>query len=135
MVIGTSQRVGQLDIALETTQYALFVKDASIICVKQVKNLGLIIDENLTWDHHINYISQKMKRNLGILKRMSKTLPTESLCMLYKTLIEPHIRYCSIVWRNCGEALKDKLQILQNRVARIITRMTYDTANHFASDS
>ena len=63
---------------------------------------------------------------------MRKTLPTESLCMLYKTLIEPHIRYCSIVWGNCGEALKDKLQILQNRAARIITRTTYDTANHFA---
>ena len=73
-----------------------------------------------------------MKRNLGILKRMSKTLPTDSLCMLYKTLIEPHIRYCSIVWGNCGEALKDKLQILQNRAARIITRTSYDTANHFA---
>ena len=73
-----------------------------------------------------------MKRNLGILKRMRKTLPTESLCMLYKTPIELHIRYCSIVWGNCGEALKDKLQILQNRAARIITRTTYDTANHFA---
>ena len=131
-LIGTSQRAGQLDIAPETTPYALFVKDASIRRVKQVKNLGLIIDENLTWDHHINYISQEMKQNLGILKRLTKTLPTESLCMLYKTLIEPHIRYCSIVWGNCGEALKDKLQILQNRAARIITRTTYDTANHFA---
>ena len=63
---------------------------------------------------------------------MSKTLPTESLCMLYKTLIEPHIRYCSIVRGNCSETLKDKLQILQNRASRIITRTTYDTANHFA---
>ena len=112
--------------------FVIFVKGASIRRVKQVKNLGLIIDENLTWDHHVNYISQKMKRNLGILKRMRKTLPTESLCMLYKTLIEPHIRYCSIVWGNCGEGLKDKLQILQNRAARIITRTTYNTANHFA---
>ena len=98
MVIGTSWRVGQLDIAPETTPYALFVKDASIRHVKQVKNLGLIIDENLTGDHHINYISQKMKRNLGILKRTSKTQQTKSLCMLYKTVIEPHIRYCNIVW-------------------------------------
>ena len=48
MVIGTSWRVGQLDIAPETTPYTLFVKDASIKHVKQVKNLGLIIDENLT---------------------------------------------------------------------------------------
>ena len=30
MVIGTSRRIGQLDIAPETTPYALFVKDAFI---------------------------------------------------------------------------------------------------------
>ena len=49
MVIGTSQRVRQLDIAPETTPYAPFVQDASIRTrrVKQVKNLGLISDENL----------------------------------------------------------------------------------------
>ena len=68
MVIGTSQRVEQLDIAPETTPYALFVKDASIRRVKPVKNLGLIIDENLTWDHHINYISQKNETKSGYLE-------------------------------------------------------------------
>ena len=97
MIIGTSKRVGPLDIAPETTPYALFVNDASIKRVKQVKNLGLIIDENLTWEHHINYISQKIKRNVSILNRKSKVLPTESLCMFYKTLTEPHLRYCRII--------------------------------------
>lgn len=132
MITGTSQRLRHLDIAPETTPYALFVNDATIRRVRQVKNLGLIIDENLTWDHHIDYISKKIKRNVGILKRMRKILPTESLSMLYKTLIEPHIRYCSIIWGTCGEVLKDKLQNLQDRAARIITRTPYKIANHFA---
>ena len=39
MVIGTSQRVGQLDIAIETTPYSLFVKNASIRRVKHVKKI------------------------------------------------------------------------------------------------
>ena len=51
--------------------------------------------------------------------------------MLYKTLIEPHFRYCSIIWRNCGEILKDKLQTLQKRAARIIARTPYEVANNF----
>ena len=84
--------------APDTTPYVLFVNDASIKRVKQVKNLGLIIDENLTWEHHINYISQKIKRNVSILKCMSKVLSTESLCMLYKTLIEPHFRYIAVLY-------------------------------------
>ena len=102
MIIGKFQRVGHLDIAPETP-CALFMNDTSIKRVKQVKNWGLIIDENFTWQHHINYISQK-------IKRMSKVLPRG----------------------NCGEIPKDKLQTLQNRAARIITRTPYEVANHFA---
>ena len=120
MIIGMSQQVEHMDIAPEITPYALFVNDASIKHVKQVKNLSLIIDENLTWGHHISCISQKIKHNMSILKHMSKILPTERMCMLYKTLIEPHFRHCSIIWGNCGEILQDKLQTLQNRAARII---------------
>ena len=63
---------------------------------------------------------------------MSTVLPNESLDMIYKTLIEPHIRYCSVVWGNCGEALKDKLQNLQYRVAKIITRTPLDHVDHSA---
>ena len=100
--------------------------------MKQAKNLGLIIDEHLSWEQHIEYISGKLRRNIGILKRMSTVLPNGSLDMIYKTLIEPHIRYCSVVWGNCGEALKDKLQNLQNRAARIITRIPFDRADHSA---
>ena len=81
--------------------------------MKQAKNLGLIIDEHVSWEQQIEYISGKLRRNIGILKRMSTVLPNESLDMICKTLIEPHIRYCSVVWGNCGEALKDKLQNLQ----------------------
>ena len=103
-----------------------------IMRVKQAKNLGLIIDEHLSWEQQIEYISGKLRRNIGILKRMSTVLPNESLDMIYKTLIEPHIRYRSVVWGNCGEALKDKLQNLQNRAARIITGTPFDRADHSA---
>ena len=121
MIIGTSKRLEHLDTSPETTPYALYINNAPIRRVKQAKNPGLIIDEHLSWEQHIEYISGKRRRNIGILKRMSTVLPNESLDMIYKTLIEPHIRYCSVVWGNCEEALKDKLQNLQNRAARIIT--------------
>ena len=47
-------------------------------------------------------------------------MPYESLTILYMTLVEPHFRYCDIVWGQCNEILKDKLQTLQNRSARVI---------------
>ena len=45
-------------------------------------------------------------------------------------MIEPYFRYCSIVWEQCGETLKDKLQILQHKAARTIAKLRYDEANH-----
>ena len=46
-------------------------------------------------------------------------------------MIEPCFRYCSIVWGQCGETLKDKLQTLQNKAAQTIAKLRYDEANHY----
>ena len=94
------------------------------------KSLGLIVDDTLTWSSHIEYTSTKVKRVIGVIKKTSKYLDKSSLLMLYRTLIETHFRYCNIIWGQCNETLKDKLQVLQNKVARIITKVKYKDADH-----
>ena len=98
--------------------------------VKHTKYLGLIVDDTLTWEKHIEYISTKINRNIGILKRTQNFLPKSSLITLYKTLIEPYFRYCNIVWGQCNETLKDKLQSLQNKAVRTIAGQSYKYTNH-----
>ena len=44
--------------------------------------------------------------------------------------MEPHFTYCSIVWGECSETLKDRLQTLQNKAARTIVQVSCDEANH-----
>ena len=51
---------------------------------------------------------------------------TKTLEKLYHALVQPHFDYCSMVWGNCAEYLKGKLQKLQNRAARVITGDTYE---------
>ena len=41
-------------------------------------------------------------------------------------MVLPHFDYCSNVWDNCGAVLKNKLQKLQNRATRIITKSGYE---------
>ena len=50
--------------------------------------------------------------------------------MIYRTFIEPYLRYCSIVWGQCNETQKDKLQALQNKAARTITKVKFTDADH-----
>ena len=130
MLIGTSQRLNQLDQNPESTPYAIVIDQKEVRRVKCVKYLGLIVDDKLTWSQHVDYISSRITRHIGILKCIRHFIPKESLSLLYHTLIEPYFKYCSIVWGQCSETLKDKLQTLQNKAARAIAKVCYDEANH-----
>ena len=110
MIFGTNNRLKQLDESPVTTPYTLCFYNFKIKTVKHTKYLGLIVNDTLTWGHHMEYISTKINRNIGILKRTQNYLPRSSLITLHKTLIEPYFRYCNIVWGQCNETLKDKLQ-------------------------
>ena len=113
-----------------TNLIVLRVGDKLIRRTKKVKYIGVILDEQLTWRDHIDYISTKIKRNIGAIKRIRNSLPKEYLEMLYKTIVEPHFRYCNTVWGPCGDTLLNRLQALQNRAARIISSQKYDNTDH-----
>ena len=50
---------------------------------------------------------------------------------IYKGLIEPHFYHCSAVWDGLTKLLNEKLQKLQNRAMRVITKSSYDTSSRF----
>ena len=45
---------------------------------------------------------------------------------MYRSIIEPHFRFCCSVWGVCSGAALNKLQKLQNRAAKIATNSPYD---------
>ena len=47
---------------------------------------------------------------------------------IYKAFIQPHFDYCSTVWDGLSITLNDKLQKLQNRAARTITKSPYNAS-------
>ena len=73
--------------------------------IEQVYNfnfLGIVINSNLKWENHINNISYKCTRVIGILNKLKKVLPTRIKLLLYNTLILPHLTYVINGWGfNC----------------------------------
>ena len=61
-----------------------------------------------------------------MMRRVKSDISNENLKRLYKALVLPHFDYCSLVWDNCSNNLKDRLQKLQNKAGRIITGDNYD---------
>ena len=69
-------------------------------------------------------LTKKILSALVAIKNVN-FLPRKTLITLYQSLVESQLRYYNTVWGNCGLTLKNKLQSLQNRAARIVTWTKY----------
>ena len=61
-----------------------------------------------------------------MIRRVSSFMSQNNLLLINHSPIEQRLHYCSIVWDTLSDGLKQKLQKLQNRAARIITKSSYD---------
>ena len=59
---------------------------------------------------------------------MTIYITKDGALQIYHPLIRPYFDYCSSVWGECRVTLCDKLQKLQKRAARVITRSGYDVS-------
>ena len=96
--------------------------------VKECKHLGIIIDENLTWQNHINYLQKKVKGGLFMLKSIRNIVDERDLLIVYNSLVMSHFNYCDVVWGNCGVGNQKVIQKLQNRAARIINHSPWHSS-------
>ena len=90
--------------------------------VRTFKFLGCIINDHLTWDDHIAYLSSKVSRSINLLRRLSWFLPRHVLKTSYSAYILPSFDYCNVVWHSCSAKLVSKLELLQNYAGRIILK-------------
>ena len=84
------------------------------------KFLGVKIDQHLNWDLHIEDLSRKIAKSVGIIFKSRYFLPTNVMTSLYYSFVYPYISYCTLT---CGSNYQTKLKpihILQKRVVRAI---------------
>ena len=130
MVIGSRQRLATFD----DHELCVTVNGASVKQVKSSKTLGITLDENLTWRNHVDAITKKISSGIGALKRVRGLIDQETANKAYQGFIEPYFSYCATVWDGLGDTLSDRLQKLQNRAARVITRSSYDISSNLPLD-
>ena len=62
------------------------------------KHLDFILDSGLSFDKHQNEKIIKAKKNIGIIKHLSKYLPAKTLNQMYNALVRSHLDYCDIIY-------------------------------------
>ena len=89
---------------------------------KSFKFLGIFIDENLSWKHHIAHVNSKLSQSLFGLRQVKNILPRGCLVNLYHALIQPYLSYGLILWGSAKPQYLKKTIILQKRALRIVNK-------------
>ena len=92
------------------------------------KCLGVMIDDKLTWKHHIDLVKSKLSRSSPIIYKASFLIERRGMHVLYYSLFLPYIMYCAEIWGNSYSTSSKCMFMLQKRVLRLIcgaTRMDH----------
>ena len=70
---------------------------------------------SLNFCKHISKIIKKVGNQLDVLKRQNNTLSISSKICLYNSLVMSYFTYYSVIWHNCYESGKLRLERLNLR--------------------
>ena len=115
MIIGHSRKLNTLN-----TSNPLTINGTDIKRVTKTKSLGIVVDENLSWDEQYNTLKGKIYGGLSSLKKLKNIIPQTKLCSVYYAIIESHLRYANEIWGSLPKTKLDALQRLQDRARTII---------------
>ena len=101
--------------------FIIKINKSKMMPCKYVKYVGVLIDEHLTWDYHIESVSKKLSQTVGILTKLRHYAPLKSLIAVYYALFYSHLTYGCVVWQFAREELLNRLSIIQKRCVRVIT--------------
>ncbi|KAF7697257.1 hypothetical protein HF521_005675, partial [Silurus meridionalis] len=101
----------------------LHLEGCTITTSSTVKDLGVILDTNLSFKNHINHVTKTgffHLRNIAKLRNMLSISDAEKLVHVFMTF---RLDYCNALLGGCPASLINKLQLVQNAAARVLTRL------------
>ena len=95
-------------------------RNHNLECVEQMKDLGVIIDKDLSFEFHTQEKINKANRIMGMIRRAFTYLDEEMFLCLFKAFVRPHVEYANAVW-NPYKA-KDVLAVenVQRRATKLL---------------
>ena len=93
----------------------LKIAGSNIECIDNFNFLGITINKHLNWTKHMDILSAKIAKTVGILNTLKHVLPINILKMIYNSLILCHLNYDILLWEAQHNAI-DKLHKLQKKL-------------------
>ena len=84
------------------------------------RDLGVMLDANLTFNEHIVSTASSCMSRLGQINRVKHFFDKNALIIIINVLVFSQLFYCPSVWSNTTQSNLDKLQAVQNFACRIV---------------
>ena len=128
IVIGSKNALAKLN---DVNLPPVIINNKPIVREKVVKNLGVLLDENLSWDSEINKCISNGYFKLKQAYRFKNFLTVDSKKLIVQSYILSQFNYSSIILQNITKTQIDKLQKFQNCCVRFILNLRkFDHISH-----
>ena len=115
VLLGTKQQLSKF------SNLEISVGNANIKPCTKVRNLGVIFDNNMTMEDHVNNICKTSYFYIRLLGKLRKFLDKETGAMITHAFVTSRLDYCNSLLHGISSSLTAKLQHVLNTAARIVT--------------
>lgn len=88
------------------------------------KDLGIIIDDKLKFDKHINEMTNKANRMVGLIRRSFEFLDNKLFKLLFKAVVRPILEYGHTIWSPHLRYLNHQIERVQKRATKMLPGMS-----------
>ena len=93
-------------------QFDVKIIKSPLTQTNQITYLGVIIDNKLSWEPHINHVKNKLANGCWALNKVRRFLNENSLKQIYYGLIYSRLQYCVSCWGGAAKTKIKKLTVL-----------------------
>ena len=83
--------------------------------------MGVFFDENVTWKAHINTISTKISKSIGIIYRVRLIIPRKQLNQLYFSFVHSYLNNANLAWVSTQKTKLSTLYRQQKHSFRLLS--------------
>jgi len=119
------QKCKVMHIGKNNMEYKYTMNGMELESTKTEKDLGVVMSSDLKSTDHCLLAYNKASRMLGMMGRTMKSRNPEILLSIYKSIVRPHLEYCTPAWSPHYKKDKDLLERVQHRFTRMFSHLRH----------
>ena len=97
----------------------------TMVKAKTVKYLGVVLDEKLSWQQHIELTTTRIRKLIWVFKKLRNVADLELLRTVYYALAQSVIGYCIGIWGGAYKCHMITLERAQRSILKVMTFRPY----------